>query len=174
MQKERLMNHAQEALRQYNRIMDMLENDYSSSDIWLSLARFHYHAELLFKNDLENNGKLCMMVQNREAIAKELPLYFHDTFDYFRDNEDLEYCIANLRYTVFHMDYVFFRWVGLEALMDVIILLYLPDESIDSNNRDIIRRGEYAGADISNKYCNFTINYTGRLVAKPLCNYVEV
>jgi hypothetical protein len=168
------MNHAQEALLQYNRIMDMLAGNYSSSDIWLSLARFHYHAELLFKNDLENNGKLYMMVQNREVIARELPLYFHDTFDYFRDNEDLEYGIANICYTVFHMDYVFFRWVGLEALMDVIILLYLPDESIDSNNRDIIRRGEYAGAYISNKYCNFTINYTGKFVAKPLCNYVEV
>lgn len=171
------MNHAQEALRQYNRIMDMLEHGFSYSDIWIGLAKFHYHSEILFRNDLENNGKLCLMVQNREVIARELPLYFHDTFDYFRENEDLEYCIANLRYTVFHMDYVFFRWVGLEALMDVIILLYLPDESVDSNRdryRNVIRRGELVGADISNKYCNFTVNYTGRLVAKPLCNYVEV
>jgi hypothetical protein len=167
--------YAQEALLQYNRIMDMLaDGSFSDDDMSNNVAAFHYTVESLFKYDLENDGTLYTLAQNEASTGIIYPVYFHTNYESYNFDgslllgESKEY-LANIQYTVFHTKRAFFRWVGIEKIIDVIILLYLPNESIDSENRDIIHTGKIAGKNltdkyIADKYSYFAKTYFGRLM----------
>jgi replication fork clamp-binding protein CrfC len=167
--------YAQEALLQYNRIMDMLaDGSFSDDDMSNNVAAFHYKVESLFKYDLENEGTLYTLVQNELSTGIIYPVYFHTNYESYNFDgslllgESKEY-LANIQYTVFHTKRLFFRWVGIEKIIDVIILLYLPNESIDSENRDIIHTGKIAGKNLNDKYITdkhsyFAKTYFGRLM----------
>ena len=173
--------YAKNMLTSYNQLMDLAETSPLSRELIAShIGIFHKNLYVLM-----NQTEIMYNISNMVKSELPFPLQFHTNVD----NVELRLAFArkrardyiySIKYTIYHKNWIFYRWVGIEEIMNVVILHCLPDINIDSQNSNIIERGSNAGMCISHKYMDFEYAPYGKdsiggvLTGKPISFCEEV